>query len=212
MGATMDPFAKPPTISDDYRMADIYRQSAEVFFEKGYESTTMAEIAESVDLTQGGLYYYIKGKKALLFAIMSYALDLLETEVLQPARRKEAPEACLRALIGGYLRLVCEEPSVMTLLAEKEEHLERLHAAKIKSRRRLFADFLRDVIASWRYEDGRGGAGVDPEQAVRHVIASIHDARTWNEGGRLGYDEMVTRVTQELLARPSREGDAALAS
>ena len=112
----MDPFAKPPTISDDYRMADIYRQSAEVFYEKGFEAATMAEIAESVDLTQGGLYYYIKGKKVLLFAIMSYALDLLQAEVLNPARRLEDPEASVTMLIGGYVRLVSEEPSIMTML------------------------------------------------------------------------------------------------
>lgn len=208
MGATMNPFAKPPTISDDYRLADIYRQSAEVFFEKGFESTTMAEIAASVDLTQGGLFYYIKGKKALLFAIMGYALDLLETEVMQAARREEAPAARLRVLIGGYLRLVSEQPSVMTLLAEKEEHLERQHAIKIRSRRRLFADFLRDVIASWLCASGLRR---DPEQAARAAIASIHDARRWNVDGRLGLDEMVAHVTAEILAEGSGGEAAALA-
>lgn len=207
----MDPFAKPPTISDDYRMADIYRQSAEVFFEKGFERTSMAEIAESVDLTQGGLYYYIKGKKALLFAIMQYALDLLEREALDPARREEAPEDCLRVLIGGYLRLVCEEPSVMALLVESEERLEPPHANKIRSRRRLFADFLRDAIASW-LDAHPGGRDVDPEQASRHAIRAIHDARKWNKGGRLGHDEMVARVHEEILRAPPRGATALLAS
>lgn len=190
----MDPFAKPPTISDDYRMAEIYRQSSDVFYEKGFEATTMAEIAESVDLTQGGLYYYIKGKKALLFAIMSYALDLLETEVLNPSQRLEDPKACLTRLIGGYVRLACEEPSVIAMLALSEDYLETAHTSKIRSRKRLLTGFLRDVIASLVCDRDAHGT---PEAAAQQAIEMIQSVRSWNEGGRLSYSE----VTEEIIDR-----------
>lgn len=195
----MDPFAKPPTISDDYRMADIYRQTAEVFSVRGFEAASMAEVAESVDLTQGGLYYYIKGKRALLYAIMSYALDLLETEVFNPARRLEDPGVCLDRLIEGYVRLVSEEPSVMTMLAESEDHLESDHASRIKSRKRFFSDFLCDVIASLAFERGRTTPPTDPKKATTRALELIHSVRRWNEGGHMGYGAMAEQIIGEVL-------------
>lgn len=205
----MDPFAKPPTISDDYRMADIYRQSAEVFSVKGFEAASMAEIAESVDLTQGGLYYYIKGKKALLFAIMNYALDLLDTEVFNPVRRLEDPGVCLDRLIEGWVRLVSEEPSVMTMLFESEDYLETVHATRIRTRKRLCSDFLSDVIASLR-EQGETKPATDPREAAARALELIRSARRWNEGGLMGYGDMAEHIIEEVLG--GRAAERALAS
>lgn len=164
----MAPFIKPPTISDDYRSTDLYRQAADVFYELGFEASTMNDLAEAVDLTQGGLYYYIKGKKALLFAIMTYALDRIETEVIHPARRLEDPRACLTMLLGGYLSLVLEDRSALMLLAEEVERLEPGHRRKIASRKALFLGFLTDVTASLLQESGL--SDMDPAAIAERAL------------------------------------------
>lgn len=206
----MDPFAKPPTISDDYRMAEIYRLSSEVFYEKGFEVTTMAEIAESVDLTQGGLYYYIKGKKALLFAIMSYAMDLLENEVLHPARRLDDPKECLELMVSGYLRLIREEPTVMAMLAEQEAELEKTHAAKIRPRKQMLRDFLCDVIAS--LVAGRVESVGDPAEIATQLLKMIHSVHSWNMEGQLAHDEATHQVIEHALHGVTVEEMTSLAS
>ena len=71
----MPTYQKPPTVNDDARAVDIYREAARIISEKGFDATSMGDIAETVDLTKGGLYYYIKGKKALLYAIMNFVLN-----------------------------------------------------------------------------------------------------------------------------------------
>lgn len=174
----MAPFIKPPTISDDYRSTDLYRQAADVFYELGFEATSMNDLSQSVDLTKGGLYYYIKGKKALLFAIMTYALDRIETEIVHPARRLEDPRACLAALLGGYLSLVLEERSALMLLAEEVESLEPAHRRKIESRQGLFLGFLTDVTASLLQVSGV--SDVDAAAVAEHAIARL------SEVGRTG--------------------------
>ncbi|MEM8995810.1 MAG: helix-turn-helix domain-containing protein, partial [Acidobacteriota bacterium] len=100
----MPSFQKPPTVSDDYRAVDIYRKAASIIYEKGFNATSMGDIADAVDLTKGGLYYYIKGKKALLFAIMNFAMDLLESEVLSPARQAADPHRRLARRVAGPSR------------------------------------------------------------------------------------------------------------
>ena len=88
----MPTYQKPPTVNDDARAVDIYREAARIISEKGFDATSMGDIAETVDLTKGGLYYYIKGKKALLYAIMNFVLNLLEEEVIEIAAEEKNPD------------------------------------------------------------------------------------------------------------------------
>lgn len=71
----------------DGRSGVIYRKAAQMIYEKGFDGISMNEIAEALDLTKPGLYYYVKGKKQLLHTIMSYAMDLLDVTVVKPAGR-----------------------------------------------------------------------------------------------------------------------------
>ena len=47
------------------RADDILRAAAEIICRKGFDATSMSEIARAVDLTKAGLYYYIRGKQDL---------------------------------------------------------------------------------------------------------------------------------------------------
>lgn len=123
----------------------------------------MGDIAETVDLTKGGLYY-IKGKKALLYAIMNFALDLLEEKVMGAARAEDDPEKRLAALLGGYVQLVLDEPDSMAILVSEGHPGQRGGAAGYvlsPADRRAQTD-LRRVPARLR----RRCAG-DPEPCLR---------------------------------------------
>ena len=195
----MAAFQKPPTVSDDYRAVEIYREAANIIFEKGFDATSMGDIAEAVDLTKGGLYYYIKGKKALLFAIMDFAMNRLETEVLEPARKEDDPEERLAILLSGHAELVIEDASAMTILVYEEEGLDDAHRAKIRQRKRAYADFLRDTIAAVLETHGRGGK-IDPSMAASSVLGTVHWIVKWYQPkGRLTKEEVVDYVTELIM-------------
>ncbi len=192
-------FQKPPTVSDDYRAVDIYRQAASIIFEKGFDATSMGDIADAVDLTKGGLYYYIKGKRALLFAIMDFAMNRLEAEVLDPSRKEEDPEKRLSALLAGHVDLVIEESPAMTILVYEEEGLDEEHRSRIRRRKRAYADFLHDTITAVLQKHGRS-ATLDPSVATFSVLGMIHWVVRWyRSDGRLGRDEVVEQITNLML-------------
>src|SRR5262249_3596455 len=92
-----NPFSKTPDREPD-RLAEIYREAARIICEKGYDATSMNDIAEAVGITKAGLYHHISGKRTLLFQIMSFGLDALEEEVIAPARGIRDAEQRLRAI------------------------------------------------------------------------------------------------------------------
>lgn len=59
---------------NETRWSEILRDAAQLFSEKGYEATTIEDIASRVGILKGSLYYYMENKADLLFQITTRAL------------------------------------------------------------------------------------------------------------------------------------------
>ena len=57
------------------RRQEVMNVAARIFSEKGYEATSIQEIAEEVGILKGSLYYYIDTKEDLLFGVIKEAYD-----------------------------------------------------------------------------------------------------------------------------------------
>ena len=82
------------------RARELQRAAAELFFTKGYEATTIREIADALDIKSASIYYHWKNKETILFDLIRSTMEqltagvrsVLETEVrpdrqLAPHRR-----------------------------------------------------------------------------------------------------------------------------
>lgn len=82
---------KQTRLNGSVRLSEIHRVAARIIWEKGYDATSMSEIADAVGITKAGVYHHVPGKRDMLYAIMSYGLDSLENEVITPARAIDEP-------------------------------------------------------------------------------------------------------------------------
>ena len=195
----MTSIQKPPTVSDDHRSKTIYRQAAQVIYKKGFDATSMGDIANAVDLTKGGLYYYIKGKRSLLFAIMDYAMEQLETEVMAPAAEEQDPELRLAALVSGHIRLVVQDPSAMTILVTEDEGLKDEHRAVVAERRNDYPEMLRECIEQVLAKRNPRPS-VDSTVAAYSLLGMIHSVVRWYKTeSRLSVDQVVEQLTNLAL-------------
>ena len=190
---------KPPTVADDRRTQTIYRQAAEVIYKQGFDATSMGDIADAVDLTKGGLYYYIKGKQSLLYAIMTEALKELEAQVVEPAARETDPERRLAALVSGHVRLVMHDTAIMTILATERDALDAEHRAKLAERRDDYPGMLRDCIERILARQ-RPAPNIDPAVAAHSLLGMIHWVVRWHRNeSRMSEDELVAQLTNLAL-------------
>jgi AcrR family transcriptional regulator len=96
---------KKPAPSNE-RLAEIYRTAAQIILRKGYDATSINDIANAVGMTKAGLYHYINGKKELLFDIMNFGLDELDEEVATPASAIPDSVERLHFIIRSHAQLV----------------------------------------------------------------------------------------------------------
>jgi TetR/AcrR family transcriptional regulator, cholesterol catabolism regulator len=178
------------------RTAEIFRTAAEIFQRKGYHATPMGEIADAVDLTKAGLYYYVKGKEDLLFAIMSFAMDRLEGWV-ESARGFASPEQRLRSIIGNHARGITMDGNAITLLVDETEALAPEHRERIRRRQRAYYEFIRDNVAEL---GAAGKSGLDPTVGAFGILGLLMWlARWYRRDGELGGEEVARQVTSMAL-------------
>ncbi len=128
------------------RAKHIYRVAAEIMSHKGYEATSMNDIADAVGLTKAGLYHYILGKEDLLFRIMNYAMDVTEENIIIPAQKVQDAEERLRAILERHAKTLLEGVSAVTKLLEETWALTPPHRRAIRGRQRAFFDLMRNKL------------------------------------------------------------------
>ena len=98
--------AQNKSVPNNERLAEVYRTAAQIILRKGYDATSINDIANALGMTKAGLYHYINGKKELLFDIMNFGLDELDAEVATPACSIADPSTRLRFIMASHAQLV----------------------------------------------------------------------------------------------------------
>ncbi|MBF6300188.1 TetR family transcriptional regulator [Nocardia amamiensis] len=84
----------------------IMRAAIDLFAEKGFHGTGVAEIGERADVQRGALYYHIGSKEELLWQILRDYIQLMLLDAEQIAAGPDDPIAKLRKLIHSHVRLI----------------------------------------------------------------------------------------------------------
>lgn len=139
-------------LPNDGRAAEVYRTAAQIILEKGYDATSVSDIAAALGITKAGLYHYIHGKTELLFDIMEYGLDQLEREVANPAMKIADAETRLRFMISMHARIVVRGHEAVTILADETRALTPAQNRKVTRRKRAYLDLLRATLVELKGE------------------------------------------------------------
>ncbi|MCB1024702.1 MAG: TetR family transcriptional regulator [Acidobacteria bacterium] len=126
---------------------EICLAAAEIFFTKGYNATSLNDIADALNITKPALYYYFASKQDLLYQIISLGLDSVRDEVLDPAREIVDPEERLRFIIRNHARLSAGGDHAVIIISHEDNALSFQQREEMLRRRREYFDFIRDTLA-----------------------------------------------------------------
>jgi TetR/AcrR family transcriptional regulator, cholesterol catabolism regulator len=140
------------------RWTDIVERAGAIFYRKGYEATSLQDIADSVGLLKGSIYYYIKTKEDLLYELVSRAQDMFEATLEEDEETARSPAPVrLRAFIGRWMALTSRERE-WGLVAEREfMRLSRRRLKRVIERRDELSGYVKDLI-----RQGIGEGAFDP--------------------------------------------------
>jgi AcrR family transcriptional regulator len=127
---------------------EILRTAARLFQQRGYDATSMNDVAAALKLSKGGLYHHFQSKDEILFEIMDHAMEITQERVLNPVRSIADPEERLRALIRLHIEVVLSpRDREITVMLHENHPLPPALRKRINSRKKEYVHFLENLMA-----------------------------------------------------------------
>ena len=195
-------------VQTEGRAPEVYRTAAEIILQKGYNATSVSDIAQALGITKAGLYHYIHGKTQLLFDIMQYGLNELDREVARPAMKIADPEARLRFMIEVHARIVTRGGGAVTILVDEARALTPAQNRKVTRKKREYFDFLRATLQELK--DAGKLRNVNLTVAAFSLLGMINWLSRWYRAeGALNEQQVAEGIVDIALngvTRPARGG------
>lgn len=187
------------------RLTEICRTAAQFFYEKGFDATSVSDIANAMNLTKAGLYYYIGGKQELLFEIMNRGMDALESEVIALAEMATDAKARLETIVHNHARQIAAGNHAVTIISDEVTALTAAQRKKITARRRAYFDFVRATLDDLKTEGKLND--VDTTVAAFSIVGMILWVSRWYQpGGSLTPDDVsreISKIAFNALLNPA---------
>ena len=180
----------------------VLRTAVEEFNRRGYDATSVGDIADALGLSKSAIYHHVPSKAHLLGEALDEALDAL-TAVLDRAEQQEARSAVerLRYVVrGAVLTLVDRLPEVTLLLRVHGNSPVEQHA--LQRRRDVDDRFARLVAAA--VAEGSVRADLPADLVSRLLFGMVNSVAEWYrpEGDPTALADAVTALAFDGLATP----------
>lgn len=191
--------AEPP-VRRRYDADSLLDVAVKVFTERGYDGTSMEQLAQAAGITKSSFYHHVTGKEELLSRSLDRALDGLFGVLAEPEAQQGRAIEQLEHVVRGSVRVLVDELPHVTLLLRV--HGNTAVERRAVERRREF-DRLVTGLVQRAEKEGDLRAGADPALSARLVFGMVNSIIEWYRprrgmnAGTLG-DAVVTMVLSGL--------------
>ncbi|MGD1080359.1 MAG: TetR/AcrR family transcriptional regulator [Candidatus Sulfotelmatobacter sp.] len=162
---------------------EILRTAARLFQQRGYDATSMNDVAAALKLSKGGLYHHFQSKDEILFEIMNHAMEITQELVIAPVRRIVDPEERLRALIRLHIEVVLSpRDREITVMLHENHPLPPALRKRINTRKKEYVHFVESLITDVQMNAQRGRHtkyAVSPRAAAFALLGMINWIYQW---------------------------------
>lgn len=182
------------------RAAEILEAARDVFLEKGFDRSSVSEIASRVGVVEGLVYTYYPSKRDLLNAVLRGMYEPLIADLDDKFSRLHGVRSRMRFLIWRHLRVYVEEPNLSRLVLHEvrtgpEYFQSVLHDLHVRYTAFLLRT-VEDAIA-----DGELSPDTDAE-LLRSMVYGGIEHRMWGTlfgRGTVDVEAMADRYTAMVL-------------
>ena len=196
----------PRNGAPDNRRGELVRAAAQLFREKGFEGTTIRDIAHAVGMRSGSPFYHFANKHELLMAVMEEGLRLgLErTELAMADAALPAPER-LQRLVRTHYGILHDTGSDFIPVM-----LYDWRSLPVQYKRRIIELKDRyDAIWQRTFDDlhAQGMLRADAKLARLMILGAINFSATWYREKprslkRVSLDELAAQTVSLVLHTP----------
>lgn len=161
-----------------HRRDELVKVAARLFRERGYNGTSMQDLAGELGILRGSLYAHIASKEDLLFDIIDRGADRFLTRIEEVVAAQVPPDEKLRLAIRGHIETVAEHIDASTVFLNDWKFLSSDRRDAIQGKRDLYESMIREIVeegVEWEIfpED------TDPKFATLLILSAVNWVHQW---------------------------------
>lgn len=186
-----------PKTDDEGPRNELITKSARLFREKGYEKTTVRDIAAAVGMQAGSWFYHFKTKQEILVAVMEQGMRRSLQDIEAISVQSLPPREAFRQLVLAHLKtLLAPHHDFIPVLLYEGRSLDKAERAKIVALTNRYEAIWDEVIdalhrsgdwamptkldklflfgsLNWTTQWFRAGAGMTIEELADQTVAFL---------------------------------------
>ncbi len=187
----------------DRRQEEVVEKAAHMFARRGYDGTTISDLAEEIGIAAGGLYHYFGSKEQLLIRICDQLMEPLLAEARELRESDGAPGEQLRDLVRLWVTHVVAHRDHMLVFQQERHVIERGPQWRaVRASRKAFERLVEDALE----EAADLLALPDRRLALSALLGMVnHTAQWYRPRGRLTPADVADGYVDLLLDPPTHD-------
>ena len=131
----------------DFKRLRIREEACDLFFMRGYESTTLDAVAQQLEVTKPFIYSYYAAKSDLLYDICRLGISMSLEALQHAAALDRSPSDRLKIIVESVLTIIFEYRKFIVVYEREEKNLNPERMREIRELRKLFDHRLADILS-----------------------------------------------------------------
>lgn len=157
----------------------IIEQAAEVFNQRGYAGTSMADLMAATGLKKGGLYNHFASKDELAIAAFDFAVQLASQRHIKALKGAQSGRQKLQAVVNSFTQSFAEISAwggcpLFNTAVESDDTHPKLRA-KAEQAINRWREMLRKITQK-AIDTGEFASDIEPDEVATIIIAVLEGA------------------------------------
>lgn len=193
----MDKTTKKMTVLDQITASDKVRKkiidtASVLYAKKGFNATTIEEIAEQAGISLPVTYHYVKKKSEIMSMIMEDVLKVFQDNLKEKIKKDiKDPKFKLEIAVDIYFRIVDEQNKKVLLIYQKSNSMDKASKSKIMRLEvelsNLFGNIITEGIEKGIFRE----TDVDLMAYNINMMAHMWVLKNWHFRKRLTIDQYI---------------------
>jgi len=172
---------------------NIFSVAQQLFWEQGYNGTSISNIADAAMVNKATIYYYFESKPTIMYEIAIRALDTLISKAQPIINSGLTPEKKLKKLLYNEILWSLETPVYAFSAILERRNLPEKQLKVVIEKRDHYENFFRELLTELIPEEN--AEVIDGRIATFFIFGLMHSLSLWyKKDGGLTVEEIASKV------------------